>query len=173
MRRRSPGEVSIEPATERDIPLILSLIRELADYERLSHEVVATEARLREHLFGERPAAEVVIAYEGADPAGFALYFTSYSTFLATPGLYLEDLFVKPSARGKGIGRQLLMYLARIAVNRNWGRLEWRVLDWNETAVRFYKQLGAQPMDDWTIFRLTGDTLERLATQDGQAGRTR
>lgn len=158
--------IRIEPATERDVPLILAFIRELAEYERLSREVVASEERLLETLFGARPAAEAVIAYDGGRPVGFALYFASYSTFLARPGLYLEDLFVKPEARGRGIGRRLLRYLARVTVERNWGRLEWRVLDWNETAIRFYHGLGAQPLDDWTVFRLTGSALENLAGED-------
>ena len=155
--------IRIVGANERNIPLIHAFIRELAEYERLLHEVVATEDELRRTLFGPRPAAEILIAYDGAEPVGFALFFQTYSTFLAKPGLYLEDLFVRPSARGKGIGRKLLTYLARLAVERNYGRLEWRVLDWNETAIRFYRSIGAQPLDDWTVFRVTGDALRALA----------
>ena len=160
--------VRIVQANERDIPLIHAFIRELAEYERLLHDVIATEDQLRRTLFGSRPAAEIVIAYDEAEPAGFAVFFQSYSTFLAKPGLYLEDLFVRPSARGKGIGRRLLTYLARLAVDRNYGRLEWRVLDWNETAIRFYRSIGAQPLGDWTEFRVTGDALRALAGQNTQ-----
>jgi GNAT superfamily N-acetyltransferase len=155
----------IRPAREADVPLVLRFIRELAEYERLLHEVVATEERLRETLFGARPAAEVVIAEEEGEPLGFALFFHNYSTFLAQPGLYLEDLYVRPEARGRGTGRALLSHLARLAKERGCGRLEWWVLDWNESAIRFYRSLGAQPMDDWTVFRLTGDDLARLAEE--------
>ncbi|HEU0301413.1 MAG TPA: GNAT family N-acetyltransferase [Longimicrobium sp.] len=159
------GGVLIRPAVEADVPLILRFIRELAEYERLVHEVVATEERLRATLFGARPAAEVVIAEDGGEPLGFALFFHNYSTFLAQPGIYLEDLYVRPEARGRGIGRALLAHLARLARERGCGRLEWWVLDWNESAIRFYRSLGAQPMDDWTVFRLTGDPLARLADE--------
>jgi GNAT superfamily N-acetyltransferase len=156
----------IRPAVEADVPLILRFIRELADYERLLHEVVATEDRLRDTLFGARPAAEVVIAEDAdAEPLGFALFFHNYSTFLAQPGIYLEDLYVRPEARGRGAGRALLAHLARLAKERGCGRLEWWVLDWNESAIRFYRSLGAQPMSDWTVFRLTGDDLARLADE--------
>ena len=155
--------VFIRPATEADVPLVLRFIRELAEYEKLLHEVVATEARLRETLFGARAHAEVVIAEEGGEPVGFALFFHNYSTFLAQPGIYLEDLYVRPEARGRGAGRLLLAHLARLAKERGCGRLEWWVLDWNEPAIRFYRALGAQPMDDWTVFRVTGDALDRLA----------
>jgi GNAT superfamily N-acetyltransferase len=157
----------IRPAAEADVPLVLRFIRELAEYERLLHEVVATEERLRDTLFGARPAAEVVIAEEDGKALGFALFFHNYSTFLAQPGLYLEDLYVRPEARGRGAGRALLAHLARLAKERGCGRLEWWVLDWNESAIRFYRSLGAQPMDDWTVFRLTGGDLARLA---GEAG---
>ena len=153
----------IERATERDVPLILELIQGLAEYERLAHEVIATEAGLRATLFGARPAAEVIIAYAGDEPAGFALFFQNYSTFLGKPGIYLEDLFVVPEFRGRGYGKALLVHLARIAVERGCGRFEWSVLDWNEPAIGFYKKLGAKPMDDWTIFRVTGDALTKLA----------
>ena len=160
---RSASDIRIVRATEHDVSLVLVFIRELAEYERLAHEVVATEERLRETLFGSRPAAEVVIAYDDDRPVGFALYFANYSTFLARPGLYLEDLFVRPEARGRGIGRRLLSYLAGVVVEREWGRLEWRVLDWNETALQFYQRLGARPLDDWTVYRLTGTALRQLA----------
>lgn len=153
----------IRPATEADVPLILRFIRELAEYERLLHEVVATEDGLRATLFGPRPAAEVVIAEADGEPLGFALFFHNYSTFLAQPGLYLEDLYVRPEARGRGTGRALLAHLARLARERGCGRLEWWVLDWNESAIRFYRSLGAQPMDEWTVFRLAGPDLARLA----------
>jgi GNAT superfamily N-acetyltransferase len=156
-------DIRIEFATAADVPLVLTFIRELAEYERLSHEVVATEEGLRSHLFGERSVAEVLIAYDGDRPVGFALYFPSYSTFLGKPGLYLEDLFVRPDARGRGVGRLLLERLARIAVERGWGRLEWRVLDWNSPAIGFYRKLGAEPLDDWTVFRVTGEALQALA----------
>jgi GNAT superfamily N-acetyltransferase len=157
-----PG-FEIEPATEHDVSLILSFIKELAHYERLLHEVVATEEGLRQSLFGERPAAEVAIGYYQGEPAGFALYFHNFSTFLGRPGIYLEDLFVKPEYRGKGLGRALLSYLAQLAKDRDCGRLEWAVLNWNEPAIRFYHSLGARPMNEWTVNRVTGETLDRLA----------
>jgi GNAT superfamily N-acetyltransferase len=155
----------IRPASEADVPLILRFIRELAEYERLLHEVVATEETLRATLFGPRPAAEVVIAEGDGEPLGFALFFHNYSTFLAQPGLYLEDLYVRPEARGRGTGRALLAHLARLARERGCGRLEWWVLDWNESAIRFYRSLGARPMNEWTVFRLTGPDLSRLADE--------
>jgi len=154
--------ITIVPANERDLPLVHAFIRELAEYERLLHEVHATEEALRRTLFGPNPAAEIVIAYDESEPAGFALFFQSYSTFLARPGLYLEDLFVRPAARQKGIGRKLLEHLAALAVSRGYGRLEWRVLDWNEPAIRFYRSIGAEPLADWTVFRVTGDALLAL-----------
>jgi GNAT superfamily N-acetyltransferase len=154
---------AIRDATEQDVPLILEMIKGLAEYEQLAHQVIATEASLRESLFGSHPAAEVVIGYAGEQPAGFALFFHNYSTFLAQRGLYLEDLFVLQEWRGRGLGRQLLAHLARIAVERNCGRMEWSVLDWNEPALRVYRGIGATPLDDWTICRLTGDALHRLA----------
>ena len=157
------GTLRIERATERDVPLILRLITALAEYERMSDEVVATEDGLRRTLFGPRPAAEVVVAYAGAEPAGFALFFHNYSTFLGRPGLYLEDLFVVPKFRGRGYGKALLTHLARLAVERGCGRFEWSVLDWNEPAIGFYKKLGARLMDAWKIFRVTGDALADLA----------
>ena len=153
----------ITPATERDVPLILRLIKDLAEYERMSNEVVATEEGLRATLFGPRPAAEVLIGYAGEEPAGFALFFPNFSTFVGKPGLYLEDLFVVPKFRGRGYGKALLARLAQIAIERNCGRFEWTVLDWNEPAIGFYRKLGAVPMEDWTIFRVSGAALEMLA----------
>ena len=158
----STTSIKIRPAVEADLPLIHALIRELAEYEKLSHVVTATEARLRETLFGPRPAAEVLIASLDSTPVGFALFFQNFSTFLAQPGLYLEDLFVRPEVRGRGIGRALLSKLAAIAVERNYGRVEWAVLDWNEPAIKFYQSLGAKPMDDWTVFRLTGEEMRNV-----------
>jgi GNAT superfamily N-acetyltransferase len=153
----------IRPATSEDVPLILDLIRGIAEYEKLSHEVVATEDLLREHLFGPRPAAEVLLAYVDGNSVGFALYFPNFSTFLGRPGVYLEDLYVRPEMRGKGVGKALLREVARVAARRNGGRLEWSVLDWNEPAIKFYKSLGAVPMDEWTVHRVTGDALRKLA----------
>ena len=157
------ADVRLVPATERDVPTVLSLIKALAEYEQLAHEVEATEDDIRDSLFGDWPGAEVVLAYVGSDLAGFALFFHNYSTFLGRRGLYLEDLFVLPAYRGKGVGRRLLAHLARIALERRCGRMEWWVLDWNESAIRFYRSIGALPMDDWTVYRLTGDALARLA----------
>src|ERR1051325_2317772 len=153
----------IEKASEGDVPVILSFIRELAEYERMSDEVVATEDLLRTALFGERAMAEVVIAYRDEQAVGFALFFHNFSTFLGQPGIYLEDLYVQPHARGQGIGRALLAHLARLGKERGCGRVEWAVLDWNEPAIRCYQGLGAVPMSEWTVFRATGDTLDRLA----------
>ena len=153
----------IRAAAEQDVPIVLGFIRKLGEYERLSHEVVATEDQLRATLFGARPAAEVLIGEWNGAPAGFALFFRNYSTFLAQPGIYLEDLFVDVDKRGHGIGKALLIRLAQLAVERGCGRLEWSVLDWNEPSIGFYKNLGAKPMDDWTIFRVTGDALQTLA----------
>ena len=157
------SRIEIRAATPADVALIFVLIKELAEYERLSQEVVATEAQIRATLFGERPVSEVVIASLDGTPVGFALFFPNYSTFLGRPGLYLEDLFVRSEARGAGIGRMLLEYLARLAVERGWGRLEWRVLDWNEPSISFYKKLGAEALEDWTVFRITGAALQNLA----------
>ncbi len=154
----------IREATGEDVPLILSLVRELAEYERLSDEVVATEEGLRENLFGGRRYAEVLIAEHNGAPAGFALFFHNFSTFLGKPGIYLEDLYVKPEFRGAGIGRKLLVRLARLARERDCGRLEWWVLDWNEPSIGFYRKLGAVPMDDWTVYRISGTALEDLAS---------
>jgi GNAT superfamily N-acetyltransferase len=156
-------QIQIRPATPQDVPLILTFIRELAEYERLAHEVVATDRDMRAALFGERPIIEAVIASLDAELVGYALFFPTFSTFLGKPGLYLEDLYVRPAARGFGVGRNLLEYLARITVERGWGRLEWSVLDWNAPSIAFYKKMGATAMDEWTIFRLTGLALQKLA----------
>jgi GNAT superfamily N-acetyltransferase len=153
----------ITRATEPDIPAILALIQALAEYERLTHEVMATEDRLRETLFGTRPSAEVLLAHWDQECAGFAVLFATYSTFLARPGIYLEDLFIKPHLRGKGIGLALLKHVARLAAERGCGRLEWGVLNWNQSAIGFYEKLGAVPMDEWTKYRLAGDALANLA----------
>ena len=157
----------IVPATENDIPLIRELILELAEYERAGPgEAPVTERDLAETLFGERPAAEVLLAYLGEEPVGFALFFHNYSTWLGKRGIYLEDLFVRPSARKHGVGYALLREVARIALERACGRVDWAVLNWNELAISFYKQIGAKPKDDWTVFRLTGDALARLAASE-------
>jgi GNAT superfamily N-acetyltransferase len=168
-----PGNLRIDAATAGDIPLILRLITALAEYERLAHQVVATETALAATLFGPHPSAQVVIARVVDQPAGFALWFHNYSTFLAKPGLYLEDLFVLPEFRGQGIGRALLVHLAGIAVDRGCGRMEWSVLDWNAPAIGFYRRLGAAVMEDWRICRLTGDTLQALAVQKKAGDRVR
>ena len=167
-----PADVRLRAATADDVPVILELITALAEYERIEGGLVATEARLRESLFGGRPEAEVVLAVSpregggaGEETAGFALFFHNYSTLLARKGIWLEDLFVRPAWRGRGIGRRLLAHLARVAVERGCGRLEWWVLDWNEPAIRFYRSLGAEPMSDWTLHRVTGDALARLAAE--------
>lgn len=154
---------AIRPATAADVPLILRFIRGLADYEKLLHEVEATEEKLRATLFpaSGRPAAECVLAFADATPAGFALFFTTYSTFLARPGLYLEDLFVVPELRGRGIGKALMLHLAKLANARGYGRFEWSVLDWNQPAIDFYESLGARRMREWQICRLTGAALEQ------------
>jgi GNAT superfamily N-acetyltransferase len=156
----------LTPAVESDVPLILELIKSLADYEKLADQVVATEADLRAALFGPRPAAEVIIGYAGDEAAGFAMYFQTFSTFKGRPGLYLEDIFVKPAWRKRGLGTMLLARLARIAVERGYGRMEWSVLDWNEMALSVYRAVGARPMDEWTVYRLNGDALRQLAARD-------
>ncbi|HUN80441.1 MAG TPA: GNAT family N-acetyltransferase [Phycisphaerae bacterium] len=158
-------DVRIEPAKIEDVPTILALIRELAEYEKLAVEVVATEDRLRTHLFGPRPVAESLIARVNNEPVGFALFFTNFSTFLAQPGLYLEDLYVRPTMRGLGVGQKLFARLAQIARERNYARVEWVVLNWNTPAIGFYDKLGAIPMNDWLVYRLTGEALEKLATE--------
>jgi GNAT superfamily N-acetyltransferase len=156
-------DIQIQPATEADVPLILQLIKALAEYERLGDQVTATEAMIRESFFGPAPHAQAVIARIDGDAVGFAIWFSTYSTFLSKPGIYLEDLFVLPHWRGQGVGRALLRHLARIAVERRCGRIEWSVLDWNETAIRFYRNIGARAMDEWTVYRLTGDAITTLA----------
>jgi GNAT superfamily N-acetyltransferase len=155
--------IQIVPAQPADVPVILRMIKALAEYEQLTDEVTATEDDLRQTLFGGRPAAEVVLAYADRTAVGFALFFHNYSTFLGRHGLYLEDLFVVPEWRGKGVGKQLLGHLASIAAERRCGRMEWAVLDWNESAIAFYQHIGARVMDDWRICRLTGPALERAA----------
>lgn len=155
----------IKPATIHDVPLILKFIKALAQYEKLSHEVIATEEILCESLFGKHAHAEVLIGYLDDKPVSIALFFHNFSTFLGRPGIYLEDLFVNPEARGLGIGQKMLAYLAKLAKDRNCGRLEWWVLDWNKTAINFYKKIGAIPMDEWTTFRVTGEALDKLAYQ--------
>ncbi len=157
--------IRIRSATKEDVPVVAELIRGLARYEKLEHEVVMTEDLLAAGLFGERPYAEVVLAVDEDRPVGFALFFHNFSTFLGRPGIYLEDLFVVPDERGSGVGRNLLEHLARLAVDRGCGRLEWAVLDWNRDAIAFYERLGARPNSDWTVYRLTGEALTTLAGQ--------
>jgi GNAT superfamily N-acetyltransferase len=156
-------EITIRPAEERDTGVILQFIRDLAEYEHLEHECIATEDLLREGLFGRRPYAEVVLACLNGEPVGFALFFHNFSTFLGRAGIYLEDLYVRPEARGHGVGRRLLTWLAATAVSRGCGRLEWAVLDWNEPSIQFYRNLGAVAMDEWTTYRVTGPALSALA----------
>jgi GNAT superfamily N-acetyltransferase len=158
--------VSLRPATIDDVPAILDFIGQLARYEKLEHQCQVSEADLREHLFGPRRVAEVILAEREGQPVGYALFFTNFSTFLGRPGLYLEDLYVREDLRGQGIGRQLLGHLARIAIQRGWGRMEWAVLDWNTSAIRFYEELGATVMPDWRVCRATGSALEKLAAGD-------
>lgn len=159
--------LALRPARPEDVPLLVSLIRELAEYEQLLHEVEADATALHDHLFGARPCVEVILAEWEGTVAGFALFFSNYSTFLTKPGLYLEDLYVRPALRGHGIGKALLVELARIAVSRGCKRLDWSVLDWNTPARGFYESLGAHPMDQWTGYRLSGDNLKRLAAMGG------
>jgi GNAT superfamily N-acetyltransferase len=157
------GTIRIAPAVESQVPLILNFIRQLAEYEKLLYKVEADEARIRESLFGPRPCAEVAIAYWGEQAAGFAVFFQTYSTFWGRPGIYLEDVFVEPKFRGNGVGKALLVHLAKLTRERGGARLEWSVLDWNEPAIQFYKGLGAEPLDEWTMYRVTGEKLDKLA----------
>lgn len=159
------ADIRIDPATEDDLPLILSFIKEFAEYVQPSDEVAATEEILRETLFGLKPYAEIMLARLDDVPVGFAIFFHNYSTFLGKPGLYLEDLFVLPQFRSKGIGKALLIHLAKLAVERGCGRFEWAVLDWNESAIEFYRRLGARPLADLTVYRLTGESLKSLANE--------
>ena len=159
----SGSSFEIRTATLADVPTILQLIRDLATYERAPDDVTATEEQLRDVLFREKPAAEVLLAFENETAVGFAVFFQNFSTWLGRPGLYLEDLFVKPEERGKGYGRALLVHLGRIARDRGCGRMEWAVLNWNEPAIQFYRKLGAKPLDEWTVYRLTGHDIEALA----------
>jgi len=159
----------IRAACVADVPIILQLIRDLATYERAPNEVTATEKQLADVLFGEKPVAEVLLAFENETPAGFAVFFHNFSTWLGRPGLYLEDLFVKPEKRGKGYGHALLVDLAKIAHDRGCGRMEWAVLNWNDPAIQFYRKLGAKPMEEWTVFRLTHDGIVRLAQSESIA----
>ena len=154
--------MSVRPAEKRDVGVIMGFIKELAEYEGLAHEVIADEASLERFLFGEHPVAEALIAEFQTTPIGFALYFATFSTFVGRPGLYLEDLYVRPNMRGKGVGTLLLQHVARLARERGCGRLEWSVLNWNKPAIRFYEALGARAMDDWTVYRLTEDHLSKL-----------
>ena len=162
MNSMNDTKIEIKPATAADVPLILSLIKDLAAYEKLSHEVVATESILHESLFGEKPYAEVVIGYYDSIPAGYVLFFHNFSTFTGRPGIYIEDIFVKEADRGKGIGKALFLFVAGLAKNRNCKRLEYSVLTWNEPALNFYKQFEAQRMDDWRLYRIGDDSLNDL-----------
>ena len=157
--------LQILPAAEHDVPLVLSFIGQLAEYEKLAHEVTATEDSVREALLGECHVAEAILAWLGGRPVGFAVFFHTFSTFVGRPGLYLEDLYVEPEYRKRGVGRAILAHLAKLARDRGCGRFEWAVLDWNEPAIRFYKKLGAAALDDWTVYRLAGGALERLARE--------
>ena len=160
-----PTDFRIRTATEADVSVLLRMIRALADYEKLSHEVVATEAALRDSLFGPQPVAEAVLGYSGLEPVAFAVFFRTFSTFLGIPSLYLEDLFVEPLWRGRGLGRRLFAHVAGAALERGCNRLEWAVLDWNEAAIRFYRSLGAEPREAWTVYRLGTAELRRVAGQ--------
>ena len=161
-------EFRIEAASEANVPLLLRMIASLADYEKMSDAMVATEAGVRESLFGSRPFAEAVIGYARSEPVGYAIFFHTFSTFRGAPGLYLEDLFVEPAWRGRGFGHKLFAHVASVAVARRCHRMEWSVLDWNEPSIAFYRRAGSVPMDGWTVFRLTGDALNRLADHGGR-----
>jgi GNAT superfamily N-acetyltransferase len=156
-------EYSIRPATVEDSPLILRFIRELADYERLLGEVTATETLIRQFLFGDPPRAEALIGEFRGDPVGFALFFHNFSTFVSRPGIYIEDIYVRPEFRGRGFGKAFFVHLAQLAIERGCGRIEWAVLTWNEPAIEFYLTLGARPMDEWKVFRLDSESFRRLA----------
>ena len=160
--------LQIRPAKESDVPLVLGFIRKLAEYGDISSEATVTEADVRTALFGQRPVAQAILAYLGSEPAGFAVYSFTFSSFMGKPGIYVEDLFVEHQFRGRGVGKALLVTLAGLGRERGCGRLEWSVLNWNEQAMEFYQDLGAVPMDEWTTFRLTGDALERLASSSGE-----
>ena len=160
-------KIEIRPAAEQDIAVVLQMIRDLAEYEKLSHVVVATEEKIRETLFVENPVADVLLAYQGDECIGFAVFYATYSTFLAQPGIFLEDIFVKPHARGQGAGLALLKCVAAIAQVRGCGRVEWEVLDWNQPSIEFYEKLGARPVEGWTKYRLTGEALDRMAVGSG------
>jgi GNAT superfamily N-acetyltransferase len=168
----TPSNLQIDPASEADVPVVLEMIKALAEYEKLSHEVVATEAGLRQALFGPRPFAEAIVGRVASEPVGFALFFHNFSTFRGAPGLYLEDLFVYPAWRGRGFGQSLLASVAGVAVERGCHRMEWAVLDWNEPSIGFYRRAGAVAMDDWTVFRLTGEALRNLAGRVGAIDRS-
>ncbi|MBT8370429.1 MAG: GNAT family N-acetyltransferase [Deltaproteobacteria bacterium] len=155
----------IRPATEKDSPVILSLIKELAEYERLSHEVIASEDDIRKFLFGKHPFAQALIGENEGNAVSFALYFYNFSTFLGKPGIYLEDLYVQPTHRGKGFGRKMMVHIARLAQEQNCGRFEWSVLNWNTPAIKTYEKLNATPMNEWILYRLSGDSLNKLATE--------
>jgi GNAT superfamily N-acetyltransferase len=163
VENKPKSKLKIVAATKKDVSLILAFIKELAEFEKLSNDVLTSEEFLNKSLFGKNPVANVLLAYYGNEPAGFAVYFYNFSTFVGKPGLYLEDVFVKQHFRGKGIGKAIMIRLAQIAVEKDCGRFEWAVLDWNKSAIDFYKKLGAQPMHEWTIFRLAGNTLKKLA----------
>jgi len=156
--------LTIKQAEEKDIPLIISFIKRIAKYEKLSREVIVTEEILRESIFGKKPSAEVIFGYLENEPVAYAVYFYNFSTFIGKKGLYLEDLFVMPELRGKGVGKKMLLYLIQKASDENCGRMEWSVLDWNESAINFYKSLGAKPMDEWTIFRLNEEAIKKLVS---------
>ncbi|HVY21775.1 MAG TPA: GNAT family N-acetyltransferase [Steroidobacteraceae bacterium] len=160
----NPTDVTLRAATVSDVPLILQLIHELAEFERLSHEVAVTESQLTEHLFGVRPYAEVLLAFVNEQPAGFALFFHNYSTFMGRPGIYLEDLYVRDAFRGQGVGTTLLNAVGQLAVSRNCGRYEWSVLNWNKRAIEFYEKMGARPLSEWTVYRVKGENLLKLST---------
>ncbi len=163
MNANQTGSFHIKPAEKKDIPIILNFIRKLATYEKLEHQVQATETLLEKNLFGDRHAAECLIGYADSRPVAFVIFFHNFSTFLAKPGIYIEDLYILPKMRGNGFGKQIFRYLARLAKERDCGRIEWWVLDWNSSAINFYRKIGAVPMDDWTVYRLKGNSLENLA----------